>query len=186
MDALLEMEKKENKQPETITAKATGHSSLANRAQRLSMWSKSNPAEEIDESDEDDTEIQRLDDNEGFVDFTKVGRTGSMAGGSMAGGSSTGSGGRSLKNMLGKKFQNRVSVIKRDSIRRESIKQRRLSAKLDVGGKADLEEIKDDESDEMERILENAEDFESNALHHNYDMINLRLRPEVEEESPFR
>ena len=41
MDALLEMEKKE-KEEAGLTNKATGHTSLANRAQRLSMWSKSN------------------------------------------------------------------------------------------------------------------------------------------------
>ena len=28
-----------------------------------------------------------------------------------------------------------------------------------------------------EKLLDDADDFESNALHHNYDMINLRLRP---------
>ena len=126
-----------------------------------------------------------MDDNEGFVDFTKVGRSGSVASGSQMGGTSSGSGGKSLKNMLGRKFQNRASIIRRESTKREEINQRRISQKISME-KTGIEEIKEDESDEMERILENAEDFESNALHHNYDMINLRLRPEVEEESPFR
>ena len=47
--------------------------------------------------------------------------------------------------------------------------------------------IEEDESDDqMEKILENAEDFESTALNHNYDMINLRFRQDDEEEHPFR
>lgn len=177
MDALLAMESKEKE----VSAKATlGGASILQRANRLSQWSKSQPKEE--DSDEDDTEIQRLDDEEGFVDFTKVGHRSSVAGGS-----SQGSGGRSLKNMLGKKFQNRVSLIKRDSIRRESLRERRMSGQVGKGdGGGAMGAIEEDESDEMEKILENAEDFESNALHHNYDMINLRLRPEIEEESPYR
>ena len=68
------------------------------------MWSKGKKedARQLSDSDEDDTEIQRLDDEEGFVDFTKVGP--GKARNSIAGGTSQGSGGKSLKSMLGKKF----------------------------------------------------------------------------------
>ena len=95
--------------------------------QRLSVWSKAKPVEDEgdDYSDEDDTEIQRLDDDEGFVDFTKVGRAGSIAGSGLGG--STSSGSKNLKNMLGNKFKNRVSVIKRDSVRKQSLKAQRLT-----------------------------------------------------------
>ena len=44
-----------------------------------------------------------MDDEEGFVDFTKVGPSGKVRN-SIAGGTSQGSGGKSLKGMLGKKF----------------------------------------------------------------------------------
>ena len=64
-----------------MDTKATGGASFVERAQRLSMWSKGNP-DRVD-SDSDDVEIKRLDDDEGFVDFTKVrdGRHNSLAGG---------------------------------------------------------------------------------------------------------
>ena len=91
--------------------------------------------------------------------------------------------------MLGKKFQNRMSLIRRDTERRESIREARKSlAAKPVADGSGMGAIEEDESDDqMEKILENAEDFESTALNHNYDMINLRLRPDDEEpENPFR
>ena len=52
--------------------------------------------------------------------------------------------------MLGGKFKNRMSVIKRDSVRKESLK----------GPGGNLGNIKEDEEDNLEKILENVEDFE--------------------------
>lgn len=50
-----------------------------------------------------------------------------------------------------------------------------------------LGKIKEDEEDENFAILEDVEDFEDVQLHHNYDMINIRNRPDDEdEENPFR
>ena len=74
-------------------------------------------------------------------------------------------------------------------MRRESINEKRRSmAQKKSGESPGMGAIVEDESDDqMEKILENAEDFESTALNHNYDMINLRLRPDDEEpENPFR
>ena len=82
-----------------------------------------------------------------------------------------------------------MSLIRRDTERRESINQKRKSLALNKGKESgNMGAIEEDESDDqMEKILENAEDFESTALNHNYDMINLRLRPDDEEpENPFR
>lgn len=82
-----------------------------------------------------------------------------------------------------------MSLIRRDTERRESINQKRKSLALNKGKESGgMGAIVEDESDDqMEKILENAEDFESTALNHNYDMINLRLRPDDEEpENPFR
>ena len=80
-----------------------------------------------------------------------------------------------------------MSLIRRDTERRESIREARksIAAKPNGSGMGAIEE--DESDDQMEKILENAEDFESTALNHNYDMINLRLRPDDEEpENPFR
>ena len=66
-----------------------------------------------------------------------------------------------------------------------SIKATQL-ASID-SGLGNLEEIKDEDDDELdEKLFADADDYESNALHHNYDMINLRLRPDSESENPFR
>ena len=69
----------------------------------------------------------------------------------------------------------------------------RASGQVGMTGKPgnmgdDLAAIKEDEDADMldEQFLDRIDDTESDALHHNYDMINLRLRPEVEEENPFR
>lgn len=121
-----------------------------------------------------------MDDDEGFVDFTKP--VGSRASGSIAGRTSS-SGGRSLKQMLGGKFKNRMSVIRRDSVRRDTLKRNSIVGGGPSGG---MEEIKEDgDNDEFDKILEDVEDFESTALHHNYDMINIREREETEP-SPYR
>ena len=81
-----------------------------------------------------------------------------------------------------------MSLIRRDTQRRESIKQRNSIVGKPSGGSGEnMGAIEEDESDDqMEKILENAEDFESTALNHNYDMINLRFRQDDEEEHPFR
>ena len=104
-------------------------------------------ARQLSDSDEDDTEIQRLDDEDGFIDFTKVGPSGARR--SMAGGTSQGSGGKSLKSMLGKKFQNRMSLIRRDTQRRESINERRRSLAQNPGNESGaMGAIQEDESDD--------------------------------------